>query len=126
MSDLSTEYSRNRIAFGVPISTFQRVQDMIITIVNELESARWVTYESIWKMEQGFAQDQLRRAVSMTKAVASEGFATATEQAHYVHGGISVDKGYGLYLYTKKSRTLYSYLGSPQYHRRLMAKTFGL
>jgi 3-oxocholest-4-en-26-oyl-CoA dehydrogenase beta subunit len=126
MADLSTEYSRNRIAFGVPISTFQRVQDMIITIVNELESARWVTYESIWKMEEGFARDQLQRAVSMTKAVASEAFATATEQAHYVHGGVSVDKGYGLYLYTKKARTLYNYLGSPQYHRKLMAKTFGL
>ncbi|HEY7268343.1 MAG TPA: acyl-CoA dehydrogenase family protein [Dehalococcoidia bacterium] len=126
MSDLSTEYSRNRIAFGVPISTFQRVQDMIITIVNDLESARWVTYESIWKMEQGFAPDQLSRAVSMTKAVASEGFASATEQAHYVHGGVSVDKGYGLYLYTKKSRSLYNYLGSPQYHRKLMARTFGL
>lgn len=126
MLDLSSEYSRGRIAFGVPISTYQRVQDMIINIVDDLESARWATYEALWKLDEGHPEREVKEAISMAKAVASEGFARATEHAHHVHGGVSVDKSYGLYLYTKKARTLFSYLGDPQHHRRRMAELMGL
>lgn len=126
MLDLSVEYSRGRIAYGVPISTYQRVQDMIIEIVNALEGSRWCTYEALWKLDEGHPEREVKEAISMAKVVASEGFTRATEHAHHVHGGVSVDKSYGLYLYTKKARTLFSYLGDPQYHRKRMASLMGL
>ena len=37
--EMSVEYSRTRIQFGTPIGRFQRVQDHIINLVNELDSA---------------------------------------------------------------------------------------
>ena len=121
MADMSVSYSQNRIAFGVPISTFQRVQDMIINIVNDLEAVRWTTYEALSMIDNGAREQDIAEAVSMAKIVASEGFTRGTENAHYVHGGVSVDMKYGLYLYTKKSRTLFGYLGDPAYHKKRVA-----
>ena len=118
--EITVEYSKNRIAFGVPIGTFQRVQDHIIVIVNDLESARWTTNEALWKLDDGHADAGL--SVAMAQVVASEGYPRSAEAAHHVHAGIGIDKEYGLYLYTKKARTLLSYLGDPVYHRGRVAK----
>jgi alkylation response protein AidB-like acyl-CoA dehydrogenase len=118
--DISMDYSQTRVAFGVPIGTFQRVQDHVIDILNDMEAARWTTFEALWKLDEGRPDASL--AISMAKVVASEGYPHGTEAAHHVHAGIGIDKEYGLYLYTKKSRTLQSYLGDPVHHRRRMAR----
>ncbi len=49
--EMSVEYSRTRAQFGQPIGRFQRVQDHIIGIVNNLDAARWTTYEALWKLD---------------------------------------------------------------------------
>lgn len=118
--DLTVEYSKTRIAFGVPIGTFQRVQDWIIVIVNDLEAARWTTYEALWKLDEGRPDASL--AIAMAQVVASESYPRSAEASHHVHAGIGIDKEYGLYLYTKKARTLLSYLGDPIHHRKRIAK----
>jgi alkylation response protein AidB-like acyl-CoA dehydrogenase len=126
MCDISVDFSRSRIAFGVPISTFQRVQDMIIEIVNNLDAARWTTYESLWKLEENHPKHKTQEAISLAKAVSSDGFTRAVEGANQVHGGVSVDKSYGLYLYNKRARTLFSYLGTPDWHRKRLSSLLGL
>ncbi|MQF48543.1 acyl-CoA dehydrogenase [SAR202 cluster bacterium AC-647-N09_OGT_505m] len=118
--DITVEYSKNRIAFGVPIGTFQRVQDWIIVIVNDLEASRWTTNEALWKLDDGRPDANL--SIAMAQVVASEGYPRSAEAAHHVHAGIGIDKEYGLYLYTKKARSLLSYLGDPVYHRQRVAK----
>ena len=118
--DITVEYSKNRIAFGVPIGTFQRVQDWIIMIVNDLEASRWTTNEALWKLDDGRSDAGL--SIAMAQVVASEGYPRSAEAAHHVHAGIGIDKEYGLYLYTKKARSLLSYLGDPVYHRQRVAK----
>ena len=91
------------------------------SIVNDLEAVRWITYEALSMIDNGARERDIAEAVSMAKIVASEGFTRGTENAHYVHGGVSVDMKYGLYLYTKKSRTLFGYLGDPAYHKKRVA-----
>lgn len=118
--EITVEYSKNRIAFGVPIGTFQRVQDHIIVIVNDLEASRWTTNEALWKLDEGHADTGL--SVAMAQVVASDGYPRSAEAAHHVHAGIGIDKEYGLYLYTKKARTMLSYLGDPVFHRQRVAQ----
>ena len=115
--DMSLEYSRTRIQFGTPIGRFQRVQDHIINIVNHLDSARWTTYEALWKLDEG---KPVETSVHLAKAVATEGYYQACNAAHEVHAGVGVMRDYGLTLHTKMSRTLYHQLGDPRYHRRRM------
>jgi alkylation response protein AidB-like acyl-CoA dehydrogenase len=121
--DMSVEYSRTREQFGTPIGRFQRVQDHIIGIVNRLDSARWTTYEALWKLDSGRPAET---SVHLAKAVASEAYYQACNGAHEVHAGVGVMRDYGLTLHTRMSRTLYHYLGDPRYHRRQLAGTLDL
>jgi alkylation response protein AidB-like acyl-CoA dehydrogenase len=121
--EMTVDYSRARIQFGVHIGTFQRVQDHIIDIANCLEAARWTTYEALWKLDKGEIAD---KEVSLAKIVASEAYYDVCQSAHDVHAGAGIVKEYPLHLHTKKSRTLYDYLGDPAYHRKRLAKLLAL
>lgn len=121
--DLSVNYARERTQFGQPIGRFQRVQDHVIHIVNYLDSARWTTYEALWKLDSGM---DATAAVHVAKAVASESYLRACDFGHEVHAGIGVLREYGLTLHTRMSRTLYHCLGAPSLHRRHLEGALGL
>ena len=121
--EMSVDYSRTRVQFGTPVGRFQRVQDHIINLVNHLDSARWTTYEALWKLDTDRpAQD----SVHLAKAVGSEAYHQACNYAHEVHAGLGGMTEYGLTLHTTASRTLYHYLGNPRFHRRRLADALGL
>ncbi|MEX2158476.1 MAG: acyl-CoA dehydrogenase family protein [Dehalococcoidia bacterium] len=122
--EISLGYAQRREQFGQPIARFQRVQDHLIDILNHADAARWTAYHAIWQLEQDAPGAE--EAVSVAKAAASDGFYQLCDAAHHVHGGIGSEKGYGLYLYTKASRSLYHYLGSPAHHRRRIARLLRL
>jgi alkylation response protein AidB-like acyl-CoA dehydrogenase len=116
--EMSVRYSQTRVQFGVPIGRFQRVQDHIVRLVNHLDSARWTTYEALWKLDTG---RPATAAVHMAKAVAAEAYLEACNAAHEVHAGAGSDLNYGLVPFTQMSRTLFHYLGDPKWHKRRMA-----
>ncbi|MAF39605.1 MAG: hypothetical protein CL696_12145 [Chloroflexi bacterium] len=118
--DMAREYSQTRIAFGVPIGTFQRVQDHVIESLNEADAAKWATYEALWQLDEGLPEAQV--SISMAKAVASVGFPKACDASHHVHAGVGTDLEFGLTQYTKRARTLQHYLGDAIYHRARMAR----
>lgn len=124
--DMTVQYARTRVQFGQPIGAFQWVQGYIIEQANQLERSRWFTWEALWKLDSGKSAQEQSEAVSLAKAVASEAFLECGHLGHEVHAGLGVDKKYPLYLYSKKSKTLYSYLGDPFYHRRRIADILGL
>jgi alkylation response protein AidB-like acyl-CoA dehydrogenase len=121
--DMSLSYSQTRHQFQQPIGRFQRVQDHVIDLVNHLDSARWTTYEALWKLDTG---RPAAAGVHMAAAVASEAYYLGCNSAHDVHAGIGIMREYGLTLHTKMSRTLYHYLGGPRYHRKRLAEALEL
>ncbi len=124
VADMAIEYSKTRIAFGVPIGTFQRVQDLVVAALNDTDAIRWSAYEALWKLDE--AKPDAAVSVSMAKAIASESFPRACENAHYVHAGIGMDLDYGLTHHTKRSRFYGLYLGGPTHHKLRMARLLGL
>lgn len=124
--DMTIEYAQNRVQFGQPIAAFQWVQSYIIGQANQLEKARWLTYEALWKLDENKPQREQDEAAALAKAVASEAFHECGHLGHEVHAGVGVDKKYPLYLYTKKGKTLYSYLGDPYHHRKRVAQLLEL
>jgi alkylation response protein AidB-like acyl-CoA dehydrogenase len=122
--DFTVEYSKTRVQFGRPIAQFQRVQDHCVEMVTELDGARWTTYEALWKQDS--QHPEASQAVSVAKIATSEGIYELCTHSHEVHAGIGIDKAHGLYLYTKKSRSFYHYLGSPSHHHKKLAKFLGL
>lgn len=124
--DMTVQYAQTRVQFGQPIGAFQWVQGYIIEQANQLERARWFTYEALWKLDSNRSEKEQNEAVALAKAVASEAFLECGHLGHEVHAGLGVDKKYPLYLYSKSSKTLYSYLGDPNYHRQRVAGILGL
>lgn len=124
--DMTVEYAQTRVQFGQPIGAFQWVQGYIISQANYLEKARWLTYEALWKVDANKPQKEQDEAISLAKAMVSESFHECGHLAHEVHAGVGVDKKFPLYLYSKKSKTLYSYLGDPTHHRKRVAQLIGL
>jgi alkylation response protein AidB-like acyl-CoA dehydrogenase len=116
--DKSVAYTQARVQFGVPIGRFQRVQDHVVRLVNHLDSARWTTWEALWKLDTG---RPATASVHLAKAVASEGYLEVCNAAHEVHAGMGVLVEYGLPAHTQMSRTLYHFLGDPRWHKRRMA-----
>jgi len=120
---MSIAYSQTRVQFGVPIGRFQRVQDDIINLVNQLDAACWTTYEALWKLDSG---EPAVEGVHPAKPVSSEAYLQACNYAHEVHAGVGSMIEYGLTMHTKMSRTLYHYLGEPRYHKRRLAEALEL
>ena len=122
--EMSNDFSQRRIHFGVPIGVFQRIQDYVIDCLNQTDASRWTAYEALWKLDSGLPDAS--ESVSVAKAVASEGYPKSAQSAHHVHAGTGGDRDYGLYLYTKKGKTLHSYLGDPSYHKQRVAQALHL
>jgi alkylation response protein AidB-like acyl-CoA dehydrogenase len=117
--NMAVEYSRIRIQFSQAIGRFQRVQDMIIEMVNQADAARWSTYEALWKLD---TQGLVPESVHLAKAVASEAYWQACTLGHRAISGISYSMEHPLSLHTRASRYLYNYLGEPAYHQQQLAK----
>jgi len=117
--DMALEYSRGRMQFGQPIGRFQRVQDMMIEMVNQSDGARWTTYEALWKLD---TERDAHESIHLAKAVASEAYFEVCTLGHQVLSGVSYSKEHPLSFHTRTSRHLYNYLGDPSYHRQQLLK----
>lgn len=115
--DFTAEYTRNRVVFGQPIGRFQRVQDHCVDLSVHLDAARWVTYETLWKLDSG---QPAAASAHEAKAVASEGYYQACNYAHMVFAGPGTDYQHPLMAHSVLAHTLYQYLGTPRQHKRAM------
>jgi alkylation response protein AidB-like acyl-CoA dehydrogenase len=121
--DMALEYSRTRVQFGSPIGRFQRVQDMIIEMVDYADAARWTAYEALWKIDTHAPASE---SVHLAKVVSSEAYWEVCTLAHRVFSGISYSKEHPASFHTRASRALYHYLGDPAFHRQQLARCLGL
>jgi len=124
--EMTVDYSRTRMAFGRNIGAFQWVQTYVINQINDLESARWTMYEALFKVDADKPLEEQATAASLAKTIASDGYYEVCSNAHEVHAGQGIQLEFPLYLYTKKARVLYNYLGDPIYHQRRLEQLLGM
>lgn len=115
--EMTVDYTNERVVFGQPIGRFQRVQDHVVELTNHLDAARWITYEALWKVDSG---GPYKAAVHEAKAVASESYYQVCNYANMVFAGPGTSLDHPLVPHTITSRTLYQYLGDPNYHKQKM------
>ena len=115
--EMTNEYTRTRVVFGQPIGRFQRVQDHCVDISIHLDGARWITYETLWKIDSGI---DAAASVHQAKAVASEAYYQSCNFSHMVFAGPGTDYKHPLMAHSVLAHSLYQYLGTPLYHKRAM------
>ena len=115
--EMTNEYTRTRVVFGQPIGRFQRVQDHCVDISIHLDGARWITYETLWKIDSGI---ETTANVHQAKAVASEAYYQSCNFSHMVFAGPGTDYKHPLMAHSVMAHSLYQHLGTPLYHKRAM------
>ena len=89
--EAALEYSKNRHAFGQPISDFQALQLKIATIATQTQAARLSTY---WAASKADAGERVDMESGMAKYFASEVAIEASLEAMRIHGGYGYSTEY--------------------------------
>jgi alkylation response protein AidB-like acyl-CoA dehydrogenase len=103
MFSMTVEYSKDRVAFGRPIGSFQALKHVMADQMLYLESCKAATTEAAQVVDRG-AGDAAEIA-SMTAAYVDEYATQIAQECLQVHGGIGFTWEHDLHLYMRRIRT---------------------
>jgi butyryl-CoA dehydrogenase len=111
-------YSKERQAFGHPISKFQAIQFMLADMATEIETARMLARHAAWKHDQHmrFSQD-----AAIAKLFASEMATRVTHKAIQVHGGNGYSREYPVERMYRDARITEIYEGTSEIQRLVIS-----
>jgi len=112
--ELTASYATTRIQFARPIGSFQAVQHRLADMLTDVESARWLSYQAVWRLDKGLPA---AREVSIAKAWTSDACQRVVSGAHHIHGGVGFDVDYDLHYHFRWSKALELNLGSAPVHK---------
>ncbi|MFC8663451.1 acyl-CoA dehydrogenase family protein [Streptomyces sp. NPDC057199] len=123
--DAAVEYARIREQYGRPIGSFQGIKHKCADMLVEIESARSAAYGGLWALDTG---DEAEIAISaaLAQAFCSEAFTRVAGDNIQVHGGIGFTWEHPAHLYLKRAKSSEVLLGTPSYHRELLAARLGI
>jgi len=117
--EAAVEYSRQRVQFDHPISSFQAVQHMLANMAIELEAARSMVYAVAKTIDSGakdFAED-----AAMAKVFASDMAMRVTTDALQIFGGVGYMRDYPAEKMMRDAKITQIYEGTNQVLRNGIA-----
>jgi alkylation response protein AidB-like acyl-CoA dehydrogenase len=115
----STEYAKERHQFGVPIASFQLVQEMIADMVVRRDAARLLVRRA------GILKDEGRpntAETSIAKLYATESAVECANLAIQVHGGSGYVDDYPVERYLRDARVTTLYEGTSQIQKLIIGR----
>ena len=123
--DMTLEYLKTRVQFGVPIGTFQALQHRAAKIFVELELARSAVMLAHAAIDDDAGDVAVARAVSVAKAKCSEVAMLVAYEGIQMHGGIGMTDEADIGLYAKRARVAELTFGDAAFHRDRFARIDG-
>ncbi|SEF13805.1 Acyl-CoA dehydrogenase [Burkholderia sp. WP9] len=117
-AEMAIEYAKMREAFGQPIGAFQSVQHMCADMIIWIDGGELLTYEALWKMDQGLPHTV---EVSQAKAFCNEKCEAVVRNAQVIHGGIGFMMEFDLHLWFRRVSAWTMRLGTTHEHRARIA-----
>lgn len=117
--ELALAYSKERKAFGKPISQHQAIQFKLADMATQIEAARLLVYKAAWLKDQG--QDYAH-ASAMAKLYASEVAMNVTVEAVQVHGGYGYVKEYHVERLMRDAKITQIYEGTSEIQRIVISR----
>ena len=117
-AEMAIEYAKNRVAFGRPIGSFQSIQHLCADMILHLDGAQLLTYEALWKMDQGLPASV---EVSQAKAFCNEKCESVVRSSQVIHGGIGFMMEFDLHLWFRRVSAWTMRLGTSFEHRAKIA-----
>jgi butyryl-CoA dehydrogenase len=112
------QYSKERIQFDKPISSFQAVQHMLADIATEIEAAKLILYEAAWLKDNG---KPFEKIASMGKLYASEVAMETTMKVVQIFGGSGYMKDYPAERLMREAKLFEIIEGTSQIQRNIIA-----
>jgi len=122
--DVTLEYAKQRVQFGVPIGSFQAIKHKFADMAIALERARATGYFAALTV----AEDDPRRAgaVSVAKAAAGDCRRLLGKEGIQIHGGIGYTWEHDMHLYVKRVASSEQLFGTSTWHRTRIADVLGV
>ena len=95
------KYSKERVQFGKPISSFQGVSFKLADMVTDIEAAELLLHKAAAKKNAGERMTQLG---AMAKMFASEVCVKAANEAVQIHGGYGYTKDFPVEKFYRDSK----------------------
>ena len=115
----STQYSREREAFGEKISGFQAIQFILADMATRIEAARLLTHKAALMKDRG---EKYTKLSSMAKLYASETAMWAATKGIQVHGGNGYTTDYPVERYFRDAKITEIYEGTSEIQRIVIAR----
>lgn len=103
--ELTVDYAKERVQFGVPIGSFQGVAHPIADIATEQLGSETLTLQAAWAYDTGRGRD-VQVLAAMAKQFAAETFRRATRVAHQTFGGVGFTLAIDVQLYFRRAKYL--------------------
>lgn len=116
--EMAVEYAKMREAFGQPIGSFQSIQHMCADMLIWVDGAELLTYEALWKMDQGLPYQV---EISQAKSFCNEKCLAAVRSSQVIHGGIGFIMDLDLHLWYRRVAAWGMRLGTSHEHRARIA-----
>ena len=117
--EFASEYSKERVQFGVPIAMHQAVAFMIADMATKIEAARLLVWQSAVLLDQG---QRNTLAASHAKRFAADAAMEVTVDAVQVYGGYGFIKEYPVEKLMRDAKIMQLYEGTSQIQRLVIAR----
>jgi acyl-CoA dehydrogenase len=117
--EFATEYSKQRVQFGVPIAMHQAIQFMIADMTTEIEAARLLAWQSAVLLDQG-KRNTLQS--SHAKRFAADTAMKVATDAVQIYGGYGFIKDYPVEKLMRDAKIMQLYEGTSQIQRLVIAR----
>jgi butyryl-CoA dehydrogenase len=117
--DASVEYAKERKQFGVPIASFQLVQELIADMIVKRDAARMLVYRA-GALKDGGERNTVE--TSIAKYYATEAAVECANAAIQVHGGSGYVDDYPVERYLRDARVTTLYEGTSQIHKLIIGR----
>ena len=118
--ELALAYSKEREAFGKPISRHQAIAFKLADMATEIEAARMLVYRAAWLKDQGL---DFGLASSMAKLYASDVAMRHTVEAVQIHGGYGFVKEYHVERLMRDAKITQIYEGTSEVQKIVVSRS---
>jgi acyl-CoA dehydrogenase len=119
--ELSVEYAKERVQFGMPIAMNQGVSFLVADMATEIEAARLLTWQAAWMIDQGRGRGATLYS-SFAKRFSADTAMKVTTDAVQVFGGYGYMKEYPVEKLMRDAKLFQIYEGTSQIQRLVIAK----
>lgn len=121
---MTVEYSKDRIAFGRPIGSFQALKHVMADLALGVETAKAAATAAVDAVDR--RTDAAQEVVSMAAAFVGEQGNETAQQCLQIHGGIGYTWEHDLHLLMRRIQTNSALYGTPSWHRERVCALHGL